>query len=193
MHSYQFIWDGSLAKSVISVKNILVATQKDKAIELWDKLDNFMKIFDWDLLIEIWVEQGLLSMLIFIVQVVWFMVSAAMVATVAKQKELDDLVSTLGGNKLKICKPYMEGTCSDILQVIETKVKNTGSHNMIWIRRSPDIGKSALVASILTWLQNQNRYIILFQFDCTQSTTITTDSLWHVITCDLAYLYPSFC
>ena len=78
------------------------------------------------------------------------MVSAAIVAIVTKQKELDDLVSTLRGNKLKMCKPCMEGTCSDILQVIETEVKNTGSHNMIWIRRSPDIGKSALVASILT-------------------------------------------
>jgi len=42
----RWIIDGSLAKSVISVKNILVATQKDKAIELRDKLDNFMKIFD---------------------------------------------------------------------------------------------------------------------------------------------------
>ena len=78
------------------------------------------------------------------------MVSAAMVATVAKQKELDDLVSTLGGNKLKMCKPCIEGTCSDILQVIETKVKNTCSHNMIWIRGSPNVGKSALIASIST-------------------------------------------
>ena len=167
MHSYQFIWDGSLAKFMISVKYILIATQKDKAIELWDKLDDFTKIFDWDLLIEIWVEQGLVSVPIFIVQVVWFMVSAAMVATVAKQKELDNLVSTLGGNKLKMCKPCIEGTCSNILQVIETKVKNTGSHNMIWIRGSPDVGKSALAVSISTWLQNQNRYIILFQFNCT--------------------------
>jgi len=78
------------------------------------------------------------------------MVSAAIVATVAKQKELDNLVSTFGGNKLKMYKPCMEGTCSDILQVIETEVKNTGSYNMIWIRGSPDVGKSALVANILT-------------------------------------------
>jgi len=78
------------------------------------------------------------------------MVSAAIVATVAKQKELDNLVSTLGGNKLKMCKPCMEGTYSDILQVIETEVKNTSSYNMIWIRRSPGVGKSALAASILT-------------------------------------------
>jgi len=53
MHSYQFIWDGSLAKSVILVKYIIIATQKDKTIELQDKLDDFTKIFDWDLLIEI--------------------------------------------------------------------------------------------------------------------------------------------
>jgi len=78
------------------------------------------------------------------------MVSAAMVAAVAEQKELDDLVSTLGGNKLKIHKPFMEGTHSDILQAIETEVKNTSSHNMIWIRGSPGVGKSALAASILT-------------------------------------------
>ena len=99
--SYKFIWDGSLAVYVIPVMYIyiLVATQKDKAIELRDKLDDFAKIFDRDLLIEIRVEQGLVSVPIFIVQVVWFMVSAAMVAAVAEQKELDDLVSTLGGEQ----------------------------------------------------------------------------------------------
>ena len=35
---------------MISVKYILIATQKDKAIELRDKLDDFTKIFDWDLI-----------------------------------------------------------------------------------------------------------------------------------------------
>jgi len=78
------------------------------------------------------------------------MVSAAIVVTVAKQKKLDDLVSTLGGNKLKMCKPCMEDTYSDILQVIKTEVKNTGGYNMIWIRGSPDVGKSSLTASIST-------------------------------------------
>ena len=99
-----------------------------------------------------------------------------MVAAVAEQKELDDLVSTLGGNKLKMCEPCMEGICSDILQAIETEVKNTGGHNMIWIRGSPGVGKSALAASISTRLQDQNRHVISFRFDRTQSTTITTDS-----------------
>ena len=34
--------------------------------------------------------------------------------------------------------------------------------------------------------------MISFRFDRTQSTTITTDSLWRVVACDLARLYPSF-
>ena len=97
--------------------------------------------------------------------------------TVADKKELDDLVSTLGGKKLELRKSCMEGTCSDILQAIETEVKNASGHNMIWIRGSPGVGKSALAASISTQLQDQNRHVISFLFDHTQSTTITTDSL----------------
>jgi len=73
-----------------------------------------------------------------------------MVAVVAEQRELDDLVSIFGGNKFKIHKLFMEDTYNDILQAIKTKVKNTSSYNMIWIRGSPGIGKSALAASILT-------------------------------------------
>ena len=86
----------------------------------------------------------------------------------------------------------MEGIRSDILQAIETEVKSTSGHNMIWIRGSPGVGKSALTASISTQLQDQNRHVISFLFDRTQSTTITTDSLWRVVACDLARLYPSF-
>ena len=52
-HMYQFIWNGSLAKSVVPVKYILIATQKNKAIELQKKLDTFIKRFDRDLLMEI--------------------------------------------------------------------------------------------------------------------------------------------
>ena len=68
-------------------------------------------------------------------------------------------MSTLGGKKLKLCKSCMEGTHSGILQVIETEVKNTSSYNMIWIRRSPGVGKSALAVRILTQLQDQNRHV----------------------------------
>jgi len=73
-----------------------------------------------------------------------------MVAAVAEQRELDDLVSIFGRNKLKMYKPFMEGTHSDILQAIETEIKNTSGHNMIWIRGSFGVEKSALAASILT-------------------------------------------
>ena len=167
---YQFIRDGSLTESVVPVKYILVAAQKDKVIELRDNLNDFAKRFDRDLLIEIRVEQGL----------------------VAEKKELDDLVSVLGGNKLELRKSCMEGTRSEILQAIETEVKNAGGHNVIWIRGSPGVGKSALAASISTRLQDQGRHVISFRFDRTQSATITTDSLWRVVACDLARLYPSF-
>ena len=102
------------------------------------------------------------------------------------------MVSALGVKKLKLRKSCMEGIHSDILQAIETKVKNTSGHTMIWIRGSPGVGKSALAASISTQSQDQNRHVISLRFDRTQSTTITTDSLWRVVACDLARLYPSF-
>jgi len=112
--------------------------------------------------------------------------------SICNNNNINDLVSTLGVKKLKLCKSYIEGIYSDILQVIETKVKNTSSYTMIWIRGSPSVGKSVLAASILTQLQDQNRYVISFWFYHTQSTMIATDSLWHVVACDLFLLYPSF-
>ena len=63
------------------------------------------------------------------------------------------------GKKLKLRKSCMEGTHNDILQAIETEVKNTGGHNMIWIRESPGVEKSALAISISTQLQDQNRHV----------------------------------
>jgi len=86
----------------------------------------------------------------------------------------------------------MKDTRNDILQAIESEVKSVDGHNMIWVRGSPGVGKSALAASILIRLQDQNRHVISFRFDRTQSTTINTDSLWRVVACDLARLYPSF-
>jgi len=44
----------------------------------------------------------------------------------------------------------MEDTHGEILQAIESKVKSIDSHNIIWIRESPGVGKSVLAASILT-------------------------------------------
>ena len=67
---YQCIWDGFFTESVILVKYILIAIQKGKEIELQDNLDAFADKFDWNLLIEIFIEQGLVSVPIFIVQVV---------------------------------------------------------------------------------------------------------------------------
>jgi len=110
-----------------------------------------------------------------------------------EQKELDDLVRALGGNRLPLRKSCMEGTRQTILQEIENKVKSADGHNVIWIRGSPGVGKSALAASISTRLEGKGLHVISFRFDRTQSTTITTDALWRVVACDLVRQYPSLC
>ena len=112
-------------------------------------------------------------------------------AKISADKELDELVRTLVENRLFLCEPCMEGTRTTILQEIENKIKNVDGPSMIWIRGSPVVGKSALVASIAARLRDQDRHIISFRFDCTQSATITTDALWRVVALGLARLYPS--
>ena len=72
----------------------------------------------------------------------------------AEQKKLEDLLRALGGNRLSLCDPCMEGTRLDILQQIETGIKSTDGDNVIWIRGSPGVGKSALATSITTRLQD---------------------------------------
>jgi len=85
----------------------------------------------------------------------------------------------------------MEGTRTAILQKIEDEIKNANGPNMIWIRGSPGVGKSALAASIARRLEDQERRVISFRFDRTKSTTITTNALWRAVACDLACFYPS--
>ena len=78
----------------------------------------------------------------------------------AEQKELDDLVRALGENKLSLRKPCMEGTRRSVLQEIENEIQNVDGHNVIWIRGSPGVGKSALAASIAAQLRAQDRHVI---------------------------------
>jgi len=84
----------------------------------------------------------------------------------------------------------MEGTRTTILQEIENEIKNVNAPNVIWIRGSPGVGKSALAASIVNRLMDQKRHVIPFLFNRTQST-VTTISLWRTVACDLARLFPS--
>jgi len=113
------------------------------------------------------------------------------VETATDKKELDDLVSALGENRLSLRTPCMAGTRITILQEIEDEIKNVNGPNMIWIRGSPGVGKSALAASIASRLEDQKRRVISFRFDRTKSTTITTNALWRAVACDLARFYPS--
>jgi len=110
-----------------------------------------------------------------------------------EQEELDHLLRALGGNKLPLRDLCMKGTRQTILQEIEEKVKSSDGHNIIWIRGSPGVGKSALAASISAQLLDQGRHVISFRFDRTQSTTITTNALWRFVASDLVRWYPSLC
>ena len=101
------------------------------------------------------------------------------------------MVRTLGENRLPLRKPCMEGTRTTLLQEIENEIKSVDDHNVIWIRGSPGVGKSALAASIVARLREQDRHVISFRFDRTQSATITTDALWRVVALGIARLYPS--
>jgi len=85
----------------------------------------------------------------------------------------------------------MKDTRTIILQEIEDEIKNIDGPNMIWIRGSPGVGKSALAASIASRLEAQKRPVISFRFDRTQFTTITTNALWRAVACDLSRLFPS--
>ena len=105
--------------------------------------------------------------------------------------ELDNLVRALKDNRPILRKPCMEGTRTAIMQEIEWEVNKVDGHNVIWIRGSPGVGKSALAASISTRLQDQGRHVIPFRFDRTKSTSITTEALWRLVACDLASWYPS--
>ena len=79
----RLLWDESLTESVVPVKYILVAAQTDKAIELRGKIDDFTEIFITDVLSHIRAEQGLVSVPISIVQLVWFVIPDAIANLVA--------------------------------------------------------------------------------------------------------------
>ena len=77
-------------------------------------------------------------------------------------KAMEELMDSSRKNRLPLCKPCMEGTRSAVLTTIETEVNSVDGHNVIWIRGSIGVGKSALAASILIRLQDQGRHVISF-------------------------------
>ena len=158
-----------MTELLASVKHVFVDSQKEGAVELRERLDDFKDRFDRCLIIEVRVAQ----------------------AKAAEQKKLEDLLHSVANLSLR--KSCMEGTRNDILDKIEIEVKRVDGPNVTWIRGSPGVGKSALAASIATRLQEQDRQVICFRFDRTESSTITTDALWRVVARDLAHLYPSVC
>ena len=74
--AYSVVWDGLTTESFVAAKHILAPPHKDKVIELWRNVDEFRERFVVDLMAEVRVGQGLVSMIIFIIWLVWTMISA---------------------------------------------------------------------------------------------------------------------
>ena len=64
------VWEGLTTESLAAAKHILILPHKDKAIELRRNLDEFRKRFVVDLMVEVRIGQGLVSVPIFIVRLV---------------------------------------------------------------------------------------------------------------------------
>lgn len=72
------MWDRFVTDSSAPGQYIFVAAQKDKAIELRNKIDNFKGRLMVELTIDIRVKQGLLFVSDLIVRIDWFVASDAM-------------------------------------------------------------------------------------------------------------------
>jgi len=63
--AYSVMWEGLTTESLAAAKHILVLPHKDKAIELRRNLDEFRERFVVDLMVEVRIGQGLVSVPIF--------------------------------------------------------------------------------------------------------------------------------
>ena len=58
--TYYVVWKGLSTESLATAKHILILPHRDKAVDLWKKLNAFAGNFDWNLLIDIRAEQGMI-------------------------------------------------------------------------------------------------------------------------------------
>ena len=58
--TYYVVWKGLSTESLAAAKHILVLPHRDKAVDLWKKLNAFAGNFDRDLIIDIRAEQGMI-------------------------------------------------------------------------------------------------------------------------------------
>jgi len=67
---YSVMWNGLTIESLVAAQHILVVPHKDKAVELRKKVDGFRERFTVELVVEMRVGQGLVSMTILIVSII---------------------------------------------------------------------------------------------------------------------------
>jgi len=68
--AYSVMWDGSTTESLVAANPVLVVPHKNEAIELRKKVDGFRERFTVDLMIEVRIGQGMVSVPIFIVSII---------------------------------------------------------------------------------------------------------------------------
>ena len=68
--AYSGMWDGLTIDSSVAAKHILVVPHRDEAIELRKKVDKFRERFTVDLMVEVRIRQGLVSVTILIVSII---------------------------------------------------------------------------------------------------------------------------
>ena len=64
--AYSVMWDGLRTESLVAAKYILVVPHKDEAIELRKKVDGFRERFTVELVVEMRIRQGVVSVTILI-------------------------------------------------------------------------------------------------------------------------------
>ena len=68
--AYSVMWDGSATESLVAAKHILIVPHKDEATELRKKVDGFRERFTVELVVEMRIGQGLVSVTILIVSII---------------------------------------------------------------------------------------------------------------------------
>ena len=87
--------------------------------------------------------------------------------------------------------PCMEGTRVHILSDVESKVKDRGGKNVIWIYGAPGSGKSSISLTLKLLLHRQGQLVTYFRFDRSDAAVTTSGALWRQVVYDLADRYPS--
>ncbi|KIM20375.1 hypothetical protein M408DRAFT_138671 [Serendipita vermifera MAFF 305830] len=85
----------------------------------------------------------------------------------------------------------LEGTCQDILAIIDAWVMENDAPNILWINGYPGIGKSAIATSIVEKWRSSKRLGSSFFFRREGADVMTPHALWRTVAYDLGRRYSA--